>query len=39
VVQEAVEDGGGQDVVAQDAAPFEERLVGGDANRAACVVS
>ena len=30
VVQEAVQDGGGQDVVAEDGAPFGEGLVAGD---------
>ena len=40
VVQESVEDGGGEDFVAQDGAPFGEGLVaGGDDQRAAFVAA
>ena len=35
MVQEPVEDGGGEDVVAEDAAPFGEALVAGDDHGAA----
>jgi hypothetical protein len=37
--QESVEDGGGEDVVAEDAAPFGEALVAGDDHGAAFVAA
>lgn len=39
VAQEAVQDGGGEDVVAEDVAPFGEALVAGDDHAAAFVAA
>src|SRR6266542_4098226 len=39
VVQQPVQDGGGEDVVAEDLAPFAERLVAGEQDRAAFVAA
>jgi hypothetical protein len=39
VVEEPVEDGGGEDFVAEDAAPFGEALVAGDDHGAAFISS